>query len=706
MAIDHYSPCPCGSGKKLKFCKCVDNPQDFEKLVRLIEGGQEVAALDRINQLLKKTPNTAWLLAVKGELTLGMQEFDSFRETANRFLKLKPDNPLALIMQSIVCAIDQQPLENAARYLLEGMAESRESLPALALTAIQILIRSLVSTGRLSMVGYWADALAAYSGAEDSEESVLRHPELNLIAKSPSRLIDDPSGSPWKERLAEVLALVRSFRYDQAEKKLHAILRDFPNQPGPLSHLLRAQYAQLDQHGAFATARKLAEHPGISEADRGYFEAVALEVEPDQLLLRTKMLVRYCEIDSEERLYEAMDKIVFAASANEESSEQARHFFAATVQDEVPARRLYNLYDRPLPSKDSASHESEVISTIGTVVVFAKQTDRPARALVLINEIDAYQEMIAQTLEALQLGVPASEKPLPLESIYTDFLTRLRLRVGSPDSLLPIDEYGKVVVEEFLALPVAVLDYKTPAEVAGDDNYRIRLLGLLAHLEGYQAIVVPAETFEEIYSRLNLKRPRVEVRSDAASLKLLNILELERIGLEQISAAQLRGLMLRALSLGASRVCYRCSKKIIETQELADDQQLQLLALSNLLNFEPSLEKKLEIGYTLEPKLVEAKAPVGRVIMQRVGILHSLGQMEAGQAAMFEGIKKYPDDPYLMSFMQYAMQDARGASPVATDPLASRMHNANRPAENESGLVLPGQSSSAPTESKLWLPGS
>ncbi len=245
MAIDHYSPCPCGSGKKLKFCKCLENPQEFEKIVRLLEGGQEVAALDRINQLLKKTPNAAWLLALKGELTLGMRELDSFRDTANRFLKLKPDNPLALIMTSIAKLIDGEPIEIAARYLLQGFGESRESLPSLALAAVDLLLNSMGNRGRLAMVGFWAELLASLQSPENRTESVLMNADLNLIAKSPSAIIDSTTGVPWKERLAEVVALARSFRYEQAETKLHAILRDFPNQPGPLSHLLRAKWLSL-----------------------------------------------------------------------------------------------------------------------------------------------------------------------------------------------------------------------------------------------------------------------------------------------------------------------------------------------------------------------------------------------------------------------------------------------------------------------------
>ncbi len=307
MTIDSYAPCPCGSGKKLKFCKCLDQPQEFEKIARLIEGGQELAALDRINQLLAKTPNTAWLLAIKCELALAMQEMGTFKETAIRFLKLKPDNPLALVMRSMVACQEDEPPENAARYLLHGMSESRESFPPMTIPAIQVLVRTLAESDKLSMVGFWCDLLNNLVANPDTvEETPLRDPGLNLIAKSPARLIEDTPGAGWKERLSEVLALVRTFRYPQAETKLRVILRDFPDQPGPMSHLLRAQYAQLDQTGAYATAKKLSENLQVSADDRAYFLALAYEIEPEQKSLDTPAVVRFAEVDSDERVHQAI----------------------------------------------------------------------------------------------------------------------------------------------------------------------------------------------------------------------------------------------------------------------------------------------------------------------------------------------------------------------------------------------------------------
>ena len=50
MPIDAYSPCPCGSGKKIKFC-CKDLLGDLQKIERMLEGEQYMACLAHIERL-------------------------------------------------------------------------------------------------------------------------------------------------------------------------------------------------------------------------------------------------------------------------------------------------------------------------------------------------------------------------------------------------------------------------------------------------------------------------------------------------------------------------------------------------------------------------------------------------------------------------------------------------------------------------------
>lgn len=712
MTIDSYAPCPCGNGKKLKFCKCVEQPQELETIMRLAEGGQELAALDRINQLLAKTPNTAWLLAIKCELSLAMQEFETFRETAIRFLKLKPDNPLALVMRSMVAANDGEPLENAARYLLQGMSESRETFPTMTLPAIQVLIRTMADKGKLSMVGFWCDVLNSLTpDAEPDEESPLKDPTLNLLAKTPTRVVENTQAS-GRERLAEVASLARTFRYPQAETKLRAILRDFPDHPSTLSHLLRAQYAQLDQEGAFATAKKLSENMQISAEERAYFLALAFEIEPDQKSIDSPMLVRYCEVDSEERIHESLEKLDIAQPYGGQEAEQMRHFYASAVNDEVPAKRVFAVYDRHFSIRQAqiigepVADSNEIAQFVATVVTFGKQTDRPARVLVVARHMAKQKEQLDRLLDTLQLGTEIAGHQIPSDSPYPLLLRRPKVLVATPGLQLTCEQRGQELVEDFLNCQLPILGNQSVLEASQDERKRALIRGLLVHLEGEQSFVVPRESIDEIYSRLNLPRPTLIVNPQSENIQLTSVVDLDRIDCRQLSDNQLQAITGRSVALGAYRVYYHCAKEILNRETLAESPS-RIAALSGMISFETTIEGKIKYCEKLETAMEKAGAPVGRVVIQRMGLLQASGRVQEAQECMLNATKKHPNDPYLLSFMQYIMEQSRGAGRGrGADPMMGGMLGGGETQESGSGLVLPGQSEPQESKSKLWLPGS
>ena len=94
MAVDPYAPCPCGSGKKLKFC-CGDLASEIEKVHRMIQGEQPHAALKHVEHLLEKEPQRASLLDLRVTLELSLHSFDAARQTIDTFLAAHPQNTSA-----------------------------------------------------------------------------------------------------------------------------------------------------------------------------------------------------------------------------------------------------------------------------------------------------------------------------------------------------------------------------------------------------------------------------------------------------------------------------------------------------------------------------------------------------------------------------------------------------------------------------------
>src|SRR5690606_35735356 len=94
MAVDPYQPCPCGSGKKIKFC-CHDLIGEMEKIYRMIEGDQPRAALRHVEQTLAKFPSRSSLLDLKVTLQLSLNQDEEAKATVEEFLASDPNSPVA-----------------------------------------------------------------------------------------------------------------------------------------------------------------------------------------------------------------------------------------------------------------------------------------------------------------------------------------------------------------------------------------------------------------------------------------------------------------------------------------------------------------------------------------------------------------------------------------------------------------------------------
>src|ERR671930_337465 len=109
MPVDPYAMCPCGSGKKLKFC-CSDLVGEIEKIHRMIEGEQPRAALRHVEQTLTSHPGRASLLDLKATLEMSLGEMDSARQTVAQFVSANRDSPTAYACEAILLAESDEPL--------------------------------------------------------------------------------------------------------------------------------------------------------------------------------------------------------------------------------------------------------------------------------------------------------------------------------------------------------------------------------------------------------------------------------------------------------------------------------------------------------------------------------------------------------------------------------------------------------------------
>src|SRR5947209_1722313 len=100
MAIDVYAPCPCGSGKKTKFC-CAPIVEEMQKAQRLLAGDQPRQALQIVDKIEKSHPDNAWAAATHAEILLSLGETDAAKNHLEAVVKAHPEYAPALAQLAI-----------------------------------------------------------------------------------------------------------------------------------------------------------------------------------------------------------------------------------------------------------------------------------------------------------------------------------------------------------------------------------------------------------------------------------------------------------------------------------------------------------------------------------------------------------------------------------------------------------------------------
>src|SRR5689334_13035866 len=144
-SLDPYSPCPCGTGKKIKFC-CPDLIHELEQIQSMLEGGQRQACLDYIENLEKKHPNKACLITTRALLESALGNDAKAAATLEGFLAKSPTNPVALAELALVYAA-QRGAVAGIESLQRSLEQDPETLTGRVVMAVARLGEMLLMEG-------------------------------------------------------------------------------------------------------------------------------------------------------------------------------------------------------------------------------------------------------------------------------------------------------------------------------------------------------------------------------------------------------------------------------------------------------------------------------------------------------------------------------------------------------------------------------
>ena len=120
MTLDQYQLCPCGSGKKIKFCCAREFVHDLDRIQRMVQGDQRLAALEKTDALLAKYPDRPSLLMTKAEIEMQLDEPAKAKDTVDRLQQVDPKNPSGFAMRSLLAIVMEGNLNAAINFMQDA----------------------------------------------------------------------------------------------------------------------------------------------------------------------------------------------------------------------------------------------------------------------------------------------------------------------------------------------------------------------------------------------------------------------------------------------------------------------------------------------------------------------------------------------------------------------------------------------------------
>src|SRR5581483_1795341 len=129
MALDVYAPCPCGSGKKLKFC-CLNIADDMDRISRLIDDNQLRQALHLLEGVRRKHPDNAWAVTTEAMVRIEEGESAAARDSLKAFLEKHPENEFATVIYA-TAALEADGLDAARNAIHRAFQKGAKHYPAM-----------------------------------------------------------------------------------------------------------------------------------------------------------------------------------------------------------------------------------------------------------------------------------------------------------------------------------------------------------------------------------------------------------------------------------------------------------------------------------------------------------------------------------------------------------------------------------------------
>ncbi len=561
MALDPYQPCPCGIDKKVKFCCGSDIVGELNKIHDLVAGEQRLGAIDHINRLLAVNANRGCLLLEKASIQLELREFEAAKKTVNELLTVLPSNPNGLALLATLEAAELKT-EEAVDTLQQTLESAQGRITSHVYQAISIVARALAAKGEpLAARGHLLFQVGATKGDERSAVSALLELEASGQIPLPALGLDRPiapeaSGRLSAAGIAEFNAALADAGIGcwlNAAQKLEALAEREPYDPAVWKSIGVFRCWLADNEKAKAALRRYASFASIPRDD-------AVEVETI-----VQYLTDASDIDTLPEFtltYAISDASALQEELLSNRKLQSVQFDPAAFREaeEVPPLSVFLLLDREVPASSEGLTLSNVPTVIGELMLFGKQTDRPARvemSLIKTEEYDSRKRLLEEALGQFNTGPEKEEETGRVSRVAAALSLSWRLPDNTPQELrkqLVAEHRRNILLGVWPDLSQGVLDGKSIRQAAADASMQVRALATVLLADLSEADELPV--YNEVRKSVGL--PTVEpLDPQGLRVAALSPPKLARLDVKKLSDDDLEGVFHRAMMMSSPRILRR-----------------------------------------------------------------------------------------------------------------------------------------------------
>lgn len=711
MAIDPYALCPCGSGKKIKFC-CNDIVEDMQKILSMRQNNQLHMALQSLSRLRKSLkaghPGEVWVRTTEATILLEDNQLDLAKTAVAEALESLPDNPQLLALSAITSVLAdgyQASQDIVNRALQQSAVEQRNLIANLAsLLAQHFMEANKVMAARQHLTlslrmsvdpAPVVEQLSAFDGNQS----------LPFWFRSDYFLKSVDVAEELKDDYQAAAELESCGCYQLAAVAFEAIANKDPENSALWYNTALCLAWSGDEPGAIEAFGEAA------RTETNFDDAVACEticqmlelLDPEEGIEVSRTLFRVKSVSKLLTHWQESPHIV----AGETSPEQN---YAAKLQlidrPQVPQTELENMSVQDVPN---------LIGDI-TVIDADADTDSPAQVLFEYYGKAKLDSQISLLTEAAQGELELDGKTEVIATMPTEIHDLHHNWYVAPATPLHAlhrlsrERWERILAEVWPNLPLSALDGKTPLETVGDDESKLELTAAINSLE---AICDQQEYFfdpQPLRERLQVPEPTPLVIGEETVLSTLTLAELRRLTISELTDTQLTHVLRRAIVTKLCSLSYNVFTEILTRPDLLSEADTsavysELVGLARTkFNREEALEW-IEKGRNYDRNRNESIETVAMWDLREATV--RLWDLEDPQGPQI--LKRLWEEtsvklPYLKNVLQ-TLVETTGIQP----PWEGGIIQSPEGSGTASGEVwTPGAQSgdqSGEEKSKLWIPG-